>query len=55
MSGALIEVLFKEGDYVQAGQVLFRIDPRQLSAAADQARATLTQGRSAGRSGAQGR
>lgn len=41
VSGALMEVLFKEGDYVQAGQVLFRIDRRQLSAAADQARATL--------------
>lgn len=41
VTGALMEVLFKEGDYVQQGQPLFRIDSRQLSAAADQARATL--------------
>src|SRR5581483_1947210 len=30
-----------EGDVVRAGQVLFRIDPRPLQAAVDQARATL--------------
>lgn len=41
VTGALIEVLFNEGDYVEQGQSLFRIDSRQLSAAADQARATL--------------
>ncbi len=41
VSGNLLDVLFKEGDFVQQGQVLFRIDPRSLQAAADQARATL--------------
>src|SRR4051812_11889043 len=41
VTGALLDVLFKEGDVVQAGQVLFRIDPRPLQAAVDQARATL--------------
>jgi multidrug efflux system membrane fusion protein len=41
VSGTLMDVLFKEGDYVRQGQVLFRLDPRQLSAAADQARANL--------------
>lgn len=39
VTGSLLDVLFKEGDFVQAGQVLFRIDPRPLQAAADQARA----------------
>ena len=41
VSGTLLDVLFKEGDYVQKGQPLLRIDSRQLSAVADQARATL--------------
>lgn len=41
VSGALMDVLFTEGDYVEKGQLLFRLDPRQLSAAVDQARATL--------------
>jgi len=41
VSGTLMDVLFKEGDYVEQGQVLFRLDPRQLAAAADQARANL--------------
>jgi multidrug efflux system membrane fusion protein len=41
VSGTLMDVLFREGDYVEQGQVLFRLDPRQLSAAADQARANL--------------
>ena len=41
VSGSLQDVLFNEGDFVQAGQVLFRIDPRPLEAALDQARATL--------------
>ncbi|MDB4873852.1 MAG: family efflux pump rane fusion lipoprotein [Gemmatimonadetes bacterium] len=41
VTGSLLDVLFKEGDFVQAGQVLFRIDPRSFAAAADQARAVL--------------
>ena len=41
VSGTLQEVLFREGETVQAGQVLFRIDPRPLQASLDQARATL--------------
>jgi len=45
VSGALHDVLFKEGDYVQKGQVLFRIDPRPLQALVDQARATLARDR----------
>jgi multidrug efflux system membrane fusion protein len=41
VTGTLLEVLFQEGETVQAGQVLFRIDPRPLQASLDQARATL--------------
>jgi multidrug efflux system membrane fusion protein len=41
VTGALLDVAFHEGDFVQSGQVLFHIDPRPLEAAADQARATL--------------
>ena len=41
VSATLMDVLFKEGDYVEKGQVLFRLDRRQLAAAADQARANL--------------
>ena len=41
VSGSLQQVLFKEGDFVRKGQVLFHIDPRPLSAAVDQATATL--------------
>jgi multidrug efflux system membrane fusion protein len=41
VAGSLLDVLFKEGDFVQAGQILFRIDPRPLEAAVDQARAVL--------------
>lgn len=40
-NGVLRDVLFREGDWVQAGQVLFRIDPGSLTAAVAQARATL--------------
>lgn len=42
VSATLTEVLFKEGDYVERGQPLFRLDSRALAAAVDQARATLT-------------
>jgi len=41
VSGSLLSSAFKEGDFVQKGQVLFHIDPRPLDAAVDQARAAL--------------
>lgn len=41
VSATLVDVLFKEGDYVEKGQPLLRLDSRQLAAVADQARATL--------------
>jgi multidrug efflux system membrane fusion protein len=41
VTGTLMDVLFREGEYVQAGRVHFRIDPRPLQATVDQARATL--------------
>lgn len=40
-SGLLKEVLFREGDKVEKGQLLFRIDARAAQAALDQARANL--------------
>ena len=40
-SGLLQEVLFREGDKVENGQLLFRIDARAAQAALDQARANL--------------
>jgi membrane fusion protein, multidrug efflux system len=42
VSGTLVDVLFTEGQFVAKGQPLFRIDPRPLQAAVDQARAALT-------------
>ncbi len=41
-SGPLEAVLFKEGDYVKKGQLLFRIDSRPMQAAVDQARAAVS-------------
>ncbi|HEY2374729.1 MAG TPA: efflux RND transporter periplasmic adaptor subunit [Gemmatimonadaceae bacterium] len=41
VTGALLDVLFREGESVTAGRVLFHIDPRPLQAALDQSRATL--------------
>ena len=41
VSGVLQSVLFKEGDKVQAGQLLFEIDPRTFRASYNQARAQL--------------
>ncbi len=41
VGGVLKEVRFREGDEVQAGQVLFEIDPVPYRAAAQQARAVL--------------
>lgn len=45
VTGQLIRVAFKEGDEVQKGQVLFRIDPRQFNAALAQAEAILARDR----------
>jgi multidrug efflux system membrane fusion protein len=41
INGVLDAVLFKEGDYVKAGQVLFRIDPRPLRASLAQSQAAV--------------
>ncbi len=41
VSGNLLKVAFEEGDEVQAGQLLFQIDPRPFQAALDQAVANL--------------
>ncbi|MGH8653145.1 MAG: efflux RND transporter periplasmic adaptor subunit [Gammaproteobacteria bacterium] len=41
VNGVLEEVLFREGDNVQKGQLLFRIDDRGLRAGLEQAKATL--------------
>jgi multidrug efflux system membrane fusion protein len=43
VDGVLVEVLFKEGQTVQAGQTLARIDPRPYQAALDQAVAKRAQ------------
>jgi multidrug efflux system membrane fusion protein len=40
-SGTISDVAFHEGDWVRAGQLLFRLDPGPLAAAVDQARAIL--------------
>lgn len=41
VNGVLEEVLFREGDNVQQGRLLFRIDDRALRAGLNQAKATL--------------
>jgi multidrug efflux system membrane fusion protein len=41
ITGELTSVTFKEGDDVTAGQIIFRLDPRPLEAAAMQAEANL--------------
>ncbi len=41
VSGVLTAVRFKEGDYVQKGQVLFEIDPRPMQAAVAQSQAAV--------------
>jgi membrane fusion protein, multidrug efflux system len=40
-TGTVFQVAFRQGDWVTAGQVLFRLDPRPLQDARDQARAIL--------------
>jgi membrane fusion protein, multidrug efflux system len=41
VQGYLVQQLYKEGDVVKKGQVLFQIDPRTFQAALDQAKADL--------------
>ena len=41
VTGPLLEARFKEGDFVRAGQVLFKIDPRPYQMDLDRARSTL--------------
>lgn len=53
VSGTLRDVLFREGDFVRAGQVLFQIDPRTLQAAVDQSRAALNRDRAQATAAAQ--
>jgi len=45
VSGYLIKQLYREGSYVEKGQVLFQIDPQTFMAALDQAHAQLAQAR----------
>lgn len=42
ITGTVLSVLFKQGDWVKKGQVLFRLDPRPQEAALAQAQANLT-------------
>lgn len=41
VDGELVEVLFKEGEMVEAGQVMAKVDPRLFEAARDQAKGQL--------------
>lgn len=41
VDGELIEILFQEGETVEAGQVMAKVDPRLFEAARDQARGQL--------------
>ena len=43
VTGFLLEVLFKEGDVVKAGDVLYRIEPDSFQAAVQQAKGALLQ------------
>jgi multidrug efflux system membrane fusion protein len=43
VDGAIVEIGFKEGQSVNAGDILFRIDPRPYKATLDQAKAKLQQ------------
>src|SRR5216117_843005 len=50
VTGVLTRVAFREGDDVQAGQMLFQIDPRPFQAALDQAKAMLARDQAQARS-----
>src|SRR5881296_1961862 len=50
VTGVLTRVAFREGDDVEAGEVLFQIDPRPFQAALDQARAMLARDQAQARS-----
>jgi membrane fusion protein, multidrug efflux system len=43
VTGFLLDVLFKEGDVVKAGDVLYRIEPDSFQAAVQQAKGALLQ------------
>lgn len=43
VQGQIVKVGFKQGDFVDRGQMLFQIDPRPYQAALDQAQANLQQ------------
>ena len=43
VSGYLVEQAYKEGSFVEKGQLLFQIDPRPFQAALDQAKGQLAQ------------
>ncbi len=43
VDGQINRVLFRQGDYVHAGQLLFELDKRPFQAALDQARGKLSQ------------
>src|SRR5579864_8853042 len=45
VEGYLLRRVYKEGSYVQPGQLLFEIDPRQFEAQLQQAQANLEQAR----------
>jgi len=45
VSGYLVEQAYKEGSFVKAGSLLFRIDPRPYQAAVDQTQGQLEQAR----------
>ncbi len=47
ISGILLKKYYKEGDFVEKGQLLFEIDPSQAEAALSQANAVLAQAESA--------
>src|SRR5438876_6330679 len=51
VTGVLTRVAFREGDDVEAGEMLFQIDPRPFQAALDQARAMLARDQAQARSG----
>src|SRR6516162_10581258 len=42
VDGFLLNRLYTEGSYVEKGQTLFQLDPRQTQAALDEARASLS-------------